>query len=467
MKRSEIIFGIIRVPVDFCMILLAFLSAYYLRTTDALHFLFGAPTGDIESLDIYFKFAIFAAFILLAIFVFEGMYSLKSTFRFKREVRRIMVLCAAWFMVLIAYFFVMRIQFFSRLILGYAFVLTILFIIFSRIILKIIQRFTLSKNIGKRRVVFVGNNKITEDLYYLFTRNPSYKVLGLITNGVSNFKVLGEMEDLEKILNEKNVDEVIQTQSNFSEKTSIDVLEACRVLHVTYRFVPDLLEVQRTNVELNFHKGIPVIALKETPLDAWGRVAKRVFDLLVSAIFILLLSPLFIIVSILIKFDSRGAIFYKSKRVTTKGRTFEVYKFRSMVVNAEKKKKDLAHLNHRTGPLFKIKDDPRITKLGKFIRKTSIDELPQLFNVFRGNMSLVGPRPHLPDEVAQYKRHHQKVLAIKPGITGMAQISGRSDLDFEEEVKLDTYYIENWSLLLDIIILLKTVPAVLRGNSAD
>jgi exopolysaccharide biosynthesis polyprenyl glycosylphosphotransferase len=472
MKRSEIFFGIIRLPVDFVAAVLAFFVAYELRTYSLLYPLFGAPTGELDPLGTYLRFAFVAAAGLILIFAFEGIYSFKSTDRMRREIRRVLYAIAAWFMLIIVSFFLLRIQFFSRLILGYAFLLSGIFIIIGRILIRAMQRIALSYGIGKRRVVFVGMNSITLELYAQFFKNPFYSIVGVVGNTQdfslpAGLKPVGSLSELWPLLESYSLDEVIQTQSDIAVKDSAEILERCNEFHVTYRFVPDLLEVQRTHVELNFHKGIPVITLKETPLDAWGRVAKRLFDLIVSSIFLIILLPVFLIVAIIIKIDSKGPIFYTSKRVTTHGRTFGVHKFRSMVINADNLKSKLSHLNHREGPLFKVKNDPRITRVGNFLRKTSIDELPQLINVFLGQMSLVGPRPHLPQEVAQYEKHHKKVLAVKPGITGMAQISGRSNLTFEEEVKLDTYYIENWSLWLDVVILFKTLPVVLRGHAAD
>jgi lipopolysaccharide/colanic/teichoic acid biosynthesis glycosyltransferase len=181
-------------------------------------------------------------------------------------------------------------------------------------------------------------------------------------------------------------------------------------------------------------------------------------------------------VALAVKLDSRGPIFFSRRddgslvtRVGEGGRPFSYFKFRSMIVNSDSMRyKELADRNLRTdGPLVKIQDDPRVTRVGKIIRRWSLDELPELFLVFIGKMSLVGPRPHLPEEVAKYEHHHRKTLTIKPGITGMAQISGRSDLLFEEEVKLDVYYLENWSLLLDISILFKTPLAVLKHREAE
>ena len=209
-----------------------------------------------------------------------------------------------------------------------------------------------------------------------------------------------------------------------------------------------------------------MVELKRTALDGWGRIVKRLVDIIGSVLGLILLSPFFLIMAIIIKSDSEGPVFYKPKRIS-QNKKFRLYKFRSMVKGAEaQKKKLLQHNERKDGPLFKMKDDPRITKVGKFIRKTRIDELPQLLNVLIGQISLVGPRPHQPDEIAHYKKHHKKVLAIKSGMTGMAQVSGSSDLSFEDEVKLDTFYIENWSLFLDLKIFLKTLVVLWRDRSA-
>jgi len=209
---------------------------------------------------------------------------------------------------------------------------------------------------------------------------------------------------------------------------------------------------------------LPIVTLRQTPLDGWGRVFKRIFDFVASLILVILLIPLWIIIPILIKVGSRGPVIYTSKR-KYRNKIFNFYKFRSMVENADELKKQLISMNERAdGPMFKIKNDPRITRLGRFMRKTSIDELPQLFNVLLGNMSLVGPRPHLPEEVERYKDHHYQVFAVKPGITGLAQVTGRSGLGFEDEVRLDVYYIEHWSLWLDIKLILKSILVILKAN---
>jgi lipopolysaccharide/colanic/teichoic acid biosynthesis glycosyltransferase len=218
-----------------------------------------------------------------------------------------------------------------------------------------------------------------------------------------------------------------------------------------------------------------MIEVKNTPLDGWSRIYKRIFDVVFSAIGIIITSPITILTAIAIKIDSCGPIIYKNERIGSDGRKFFVYKFRYMkwdqcvtdenpeLEKALKLEKDLiAKQSVRKGPLYKIKRDPRKTRVGHFIEKYSIDELPQLFNVFLGNMSMVGPRPHQEREVEKYMEYHRRLLTIKPGITGMAQVSGRSDLDFEDEYRLDLYYIENWSLWLDLQICLKTIGVLFR-----
>ena len=193
---------------------------------------------------------------------------------------------------------------------------------------------------------------------------------------------------------------------------------------------------------------------------------KRLFDILSSGLALIVLSPLFVIVGLIIKLTSPGPVFYRAKRVGRYGKPFTLYKFRTMVVDAEERKAELTQYNEADGPIFKMRNDPRLTRLGGFLRRTSLDELPQLWNVLRDEMSLVGPRPQLPAEVAQYEDWHYRRLEVKPGLTGLWQVLGRSDISFDEMVRLDIYYAENWSPGMDLRILLETIPAVLSGKGA-
>ena len=236
---------------------------------------------------------------------------------------------------------------------------------------------------------------------------------------------------------------------------------------MVFWFVPNLFQTLTANIDIETLAGVPLIELKRTPLEGWNKVIKRMVDFIGAIFGIILFSPVFILSAILIKLDSRGPVIVRLKRISL-GREFYLYKFRSMVENAHEIKSQLLKYNERegAGPLFKMKNDPRITRVGGYLRKFRMDELPQFFNVLKGDMSMVGPRPHEPEEIAKYQKHHKKLLTIKAGITGMAQVSGSSDLPFEDEVKLDTYYIENWSLFLDFKILLKTVFILFTDRSA-
>jgi len=472
------------------MTLLAFLLAYRIRSISGFIPGINLPfdVGSFPPLDEYIRFSIVAAICLVAISALRRMYSLKSTFRFSREFKQIFIATSMWLLAIIAYFFLIRTFPFSRLALIYTWFLAIVFISAGRLLIRLFQYFTLQAGIGKKPVLFVGHGAITQRLAAEFSKNISYQVVGFIDNTFKespkehyeknrknkkpqNLPYLGKLDQIEKILNKYHIEEIIQTKTDLDHQEAADLLAFCREHHLTFNFVPDLLEIQQANIETETWADIPVIKLKPTRLDGWGKVCKRVFDLAGAGIGIIILSPVFLITAIAIKLDSKGTILFKylddgtrAKRVGEHGKLFNFYKFRSMHPNTHNLRyTELASKNVRDdSPLAKIKDDPRVTRVGKFLRKTSIDELPQLFNVLKGEMSLVGPRPHLPEEVAQYQKHHKFVLAIKPGITGLAQTSGRSDLNFEEEVRLDTYYIEHWSLWLDIVIIFKTIGVLFK-----
>lgn len=235
---------------------------------------------------------------------------------------------------------------------------------------------------------------------------------------------------------------------------------------VRARVVPDLFQLSLGGVDAEAINGIPLISIKQTSLVGLNLALKRGFDLLVTTIGLIITSPIWLLTALAIRLDSPGAVLFKQERSGSQGVPFTLYKFRSMFLGAEEQLDQLQNRNEAEGPMFKIKDDPRRTRVGRFIRQTSLDEVPQLINVLRGEMSLVGPRPAIPNEVAQYQDWHRKRLDVLPGITGLWQVSGRSDLSFDEMVMLDIYYTENWSVGLDLQILLRTVPQVLFGDGA-
>ncbi len=476
MKPSEIAFGIIRIPIDFLMVLAAFILAYHIRTfTDLIPGVqLPLDLSSFPPIEIYQLFSIKAALGFLALAAFSKMYSLRTTVKINNELKQIIMVTSAWLMVLIAYFFLIRSFPFSRLALIYTWFLSILFIAFGRLLIRLIVYHILKSGVGKKKLLFIGDNKITHSLLMELKKDISYSIIGYLDDkktSDSSLPYIGTLNDLAEVVRKYKIEEIMQTKPDLNKMELENLLTFCRENHLGFSFVPSLLEVQQANIETETISNIPVIKLKPTPLDGWGKVLKRTFDIIGATIGLIILSPVFLITAILIKIDSKGTIFFKFldngdrvKRVGTQGALFNFYKFRTMHPNTHNLRyTQLAEQNLRKGtPMVKIQNDPRVTKVGKVLRKTSIDEIPQLFNVLKGNMSLVGPRPHLPEEVAKYQKHQKFVLTIKPGITGMGQVSGRSNLDFEEEIQLDSFYIEHWSLWLDIVILFKTFAVLFQ-----
>lgn len=229
---------------------------------------------------------------------------------------------------------------------------------------------------------------------------------------------------------------------------------------------PALTDIAGPRIHTQQVAGLPLIHVTTPALEGGQRVAKRLFDIVVSGILIVLVAPLLLIIALLIKIDSRGPVLFRQERVGMEGKHFQMLKFRSMVVDAEARLAELKGQNEGSGLLFKIRNDPRITRIGSFLRRYSVDELPQLFNIFSGSMSLVGPRPPLPQEVAAYEHDVRRRLLVKPGLTGLWQVSGRSNLSWQDSVRLDLYYVENWSLAGDLVIILRTVRAVFHSTGA-
>lgn len=322
-----------------------------------------------------------------------------------------------------------------------------------------------------RNVLVVGAGKIGSTIADEFLSNPTlgYRVVGFIDDGpkkrVNALSVLGKSNDILSIVRNNEIDEIIVTISS-ERKLVNELIQQLRKFDVQIKIIPDMYNMMTTSIEFGQINALPYVTLVKTPMRGVGQIIKRLFDVVVTSILLVFVSPILIITAISIKLDSKGPVLYRQQRIGKNGQMLHMFKFRSMIVNADEQKELLDAQNEADGPVFKIKNDPRVTKVGRFIRKYSIDELPQLFNVLKGEMSLVGPRPPVPSEVEKYGDWEWRRLEVVPGITGLWQVSGRSDLSFQQWVNLDVYYIENWSLVLDLKILLKTVPTVLKGEGA-
>jgi len=471
MKKIELFFSTLLIPVDFVMLLLAGISAYYLRfsewSANIRPIIFNLPFPQ------YFRSLIMIAIFWLIIFIIAGLYRIRSAQKLVRELQVIFLACSTGLALIAIMIFFQRDLFDSRFIVLVGWILAIIYVSVARIFIRWLQRRLFIFGIGIHRVILVGNSKTTDNLMEEFSSN---RKLGFnVVKRVRDFS-LETVQEIADFIKDHEVDEIIQSDPNLSKIEMLRLYDFTNENHITFRYVADLLEVKVLRTEVSEIIGIPVVEVKRTTLEGWGRVLKRIFDIIGSAFLIILLSPLIGLTALIIMLDSRGPVFFSRRddgsylhRVGEGGVPFRYFKFRSMIPNSDSMRyNELADRNVRTdGPMVKIKDDPRVTRFGRFIRRWSIDELPELFLVFTGKMSLVGPRPHLPEEVAKYENYHKKTLTIKPGITGLAQVSGRSDLLFEEEAKLDVYYIENWSLLLDISILFKTPLAVLKHRRVE
>lgn len=476
MKRSELFFSFLLVPLDFLMIILAGISAYYLRFSETITDI--RPVIFELEFKPYLQSLFLIAFLWLIVFALAGLYNIATSRKIVKEFYRVVLACSTGFMLVVVLIFFRAELFNSRFIVLAAWVLAIFYVSIARALMRWIQRSLLATGVGVHKVILIGDSKTTDNLIYEFSKN---KMSGYeVVKRVRDFSI-ETAEELSEFIKGKEVDEIIQSDPNLSKAETIRLYDFSDDHHITFKYAADLLGAKVLKTEVNEIAGIPIVEVKKTPLEGWGRIAKRIVDVIGSLFFIILFSPIMILTALAIKLDSRGPIFYKNERVSKKG-TFKILKFRSMLIQhcvgeeygdmdkaLEYEKKLITKQNTKKGdePIYKIGNDPRITRVGRFIRRWSIDELPQFFNVLEGSMSLVGPRPHQPREVAKYELHHRKVLTIKPGVTGLAQISGRSDLSFEEEVKLDTYYIENWSLLFDLAILLRTPLAILKGRKAE
>jgi exopolysaccharide biosynthesis polyprenyl glycosylphosphotransferase len=323
----------------------------------------------------------------------------------------------------------------------------------------------LAKGIGLRHVLIVGAGRVGRLLASSIEQNPGwgYEVRGFLdTYQTDDPRVLGRIGDLRRIVRQEFIDDVFVTIPSERELVKQIVREAHELGICTY-VLPELYDGYAWLKPVEFVGDFAVRVMYREPIPEPELFLKRLMDIVGSAIGLLALSPVLSLLALAVKLESEGPVLYRAPRVGRKGRRFICHKFRTMVTNADELKEKLRHLNEREGPFFKIEQDPRITRVGRFLRKYSLDELPQLWDVLRGDMSLVGPRPHPLDDYQQYTLEHLRRLDVTPGITGLWQVMARRDPSFERALALDNQYIETWSFLSDLRILLRTIPSLIKG----
>ena len=453
MKKSELFYASILVPFDYLLMVLSGIIVYYLRFQALVEL--RPVIYQLQFLK-YLSLILIVSAIWIGIFSLIGLYNLAERRQPSKEISRIFIGCSAGTMMVILFIFFSQELFSSRFIILANWLVSIIFLSLGHFFINLIKISSYKKGKGLEPVLIFGEGEETERIIKSLKNKPEF-----------GYQVLGHYNSSDKLIEDwqnkaYEISQIIQTNHHLPEKESLKLVEFCNEHQIVFKYTTNLFGALSSNVRTETLASIPVIEIQRTGLQGWGKVYKRIFDLVLGILALVFLLPLFFYLALIIKLGSEGPVLIGLVRAGERGKNFKLYKFRSMIKNAEKIKKDLLQLNERKdGVLFKMKNDPRITKIGKFLRRMSIDELPQLFNIIKGEMSLVGPRPHEPTEVGKYQKHHKQLLTIKPGLTGLAQISGRSDLSFEEEAKFDIYYIENWSMSLDLQILIKTIKVIL------
>ncbi len=352
-----------------------------------------------------------------------------------------------------------------------AFLMTTICIVVFRASYDVVTRDVLRVLGARRRAVLVGEGEHLLDLRRTlgFGRGGiDYEFVGVVTSSPDGVPhdVLGDLSELPRVLEERAIDELIVTGSDYEESQLLDMVEHAHRRGVQVRIAPTTTELLVQRAEYVPGQGVPLFELRPPAFAGMDWLVKRSFDLVVSTLILLLGLPLWLVIAVAIKLDSRGPVLYRDRRVGLGEQEFAMLKFRSMLDDAAERQPALEEENEASGALFKIRDDPRVTRVGRLLRRVSLDEMPQVLNVLRGDMSLVGPRPLPVRDFLKLEDWHRKRYLVLPGMTGLWQVSGRIALSFDDLVRLDFYYLENWSVWLDISILAKTVPAVLGGKGA-
>ncbi|MFH1692079.1 MAG: sugar transferase [Candidatus Omnitrophota bacterium] len=372
--------------------------------------------------------------------------------------------------------FVFKVPYASRSLILLGFFLTAFLIFMCKAAMVFFFRYARSKGFNYRNILIVGTGKRAQYFMDLVRRHSEWglHILGLVDDDsekvgqeIDGSKVIGCLNDIPDIVHSNVVDEVVFVVPRSWLGKIEEMMHFCESEGIKINVAVNLFELKFTKAKQTDLHGLPLLTFESAPDRLWHLLLKRLFDIVVSGVGLVIFSPLLALIALSVKVTSRGPVFFKQKRCGFNGRTFMLFKFRTMGVDAEKKLKGLLEHNEMQGPTFKMANDPRLTKIGKFLRKTSLDELPQLWNVFKGEMSLVGPRPPIPTEVEQYLPWQRRRLTMRPGITCLWQVKGRNKIvDFNEWMRLDLEYIDNWSLGLDMRIFTKTIPVVMFGIGA-
>jgi exopolysaccharide biosynthesis polyprenyl glycosylphosphotransferase len=455
---------------DLTVTILSFLVAYGLFELAGKNRLF----GSLLPLDEYTWLLLFIVPVWTLILNLSGVYRSHRVDSVLREVWQLVRSVGLGSVALFAFVALCKASHVSRPFLATFAVTNILLLLLLHGTIRGLAHGARARGLNTRSVLIVGTGAGALAHAERIQANPQWghRLLGFIAedenrSGDAKDQIIGALHDIRRVLCEYVVDEVVVALPPARLPAMERIILECEEIGIKTRLALDFFPHRIARMEMDFMDGAPMLTFSTTPAEDESMMAKRLIDILFSSLFLLGFSWLYAIIAILIKVTSKGPVFFRQERVGMNGRPFMFFKFRSMVVDADRRKTELAHLNEMDGPVFKIRNDPRVTRVGRFLRKFSLDEFPQMWNVLRGDMSLVGPRPPVPAEVAKYEAWARRRLSIRPGLTCLWQVSGRNSINFKQWMELDLAYIDNWSLSLDFKILLKTVPAVLAGRGAS
>lgn len=469
----SLIYNICLVVGDFLALVAAFVGAYLLRVTFSDN-----PFPHQISSETYLGVFLTLLPFWIIIFALLGLYN-NSIYekRFSEAGRLLIGSFIGLLFVIFWDFLTLEPIFPAKLVPIYGFLLGFTFLVLFRSLARAIRTLLFKYDIGITHVLVVGNTDRARELVQSLrnSRRSGYKVIGVV--GDKRRAIPADFTTFTEALEvcaKQPLHAIIQTELYADEARNREILDYAQTHHISYRFVPGNSELFVGNLEVELFRGnTPVITVHQTALLGWGRVVKRIFDLVLSTLLLIVLSPLMLLIALGVAATNRGKVFFRQDRLTRYNHTFKVFKFQTQYTKydgttpeeafAMMGRPELAKTYRANGDY--LPDDPRVTPLGKFLRASSLDELPQLFNVLRGDISLVGPRALIPQELDVYAKKHT-ILSVKSGLTGLAQVSGRRNISFEERRKLDLYYVQNWSFWLDLVILLKTVRVVITRSGA-
>jgi exopolysaccharide biosynthesis polyprenyl glycosylphosphotransferase len=470
-NNASFAYAIVLIIGDFLALIAAFSAAYILRVkVDPRPVIEQIPAFD------YLQTVLVVLPLWIIVNGLLGLYNPDVYERRFSEIGRLLIGSFIGILVVIGYDFVTQASIFpARLVPVYGLFIGFGFLFLFRTLVRITRRYLYRTGFGVSNIVIVGDTEASQNLATNIgdTRSSGFKILAIVGPGTSRIKSYTNFEDAIKHLRSP-IHAIIQTELYKDQDKNNEILRYSQEHHISYRFVPGNSDLFVGNIDVELLAGMPVVAVHQTALIGWGRIVKRLFDIFAASIILIITSPILLLVAFILKLsDLRAPVFFRQTRLTRFNREFKVFKFRTHRADIsglsdeeafKKIGKPELYEQYKSGG-YVLQKDPRISRIGRFLRRTSIDELPQLFNVLKGDLSLVGPRTLIPAELNTYERKHA-ILSVKAGLTGLAQISGREDISFDERRKLDVYYVQNWSFWLDISILLRTIRVVIFGVGA-